>query len=627
MRSSTLHPQVEELSLDEAQIEKFDSWLAGELTDAQAARKQLEALWRELIRQYDAVPRTAQRNAPIENASNIEIPLGAIACDSVYAQMIDLIYTLSQPITVRAKHHDYIQRAKAVQKFVDILTHEIDLRRASEHSIFDTAQLGTGFYYVPFVEQFVKSRTHKVTRRGPRVISMLPDDVIMWGGVFDSIQECRGLSLRFYLTHDDLVTAEKNRKWDISRAQPCANTDWVRQRRERISRVQGQLHRKTDIYEVHDVYVRYDIDGDGFDEDLLVNFDMTSQKSLRRRFAPFDERPVEKMCYQIRSHMPYGIGIMEMLSPFQNEMSDLHNFQVDNVYLANVRMFKSRYGAVKGGTVNIWAGRNLEMASPEDLMDFKVSEVYPSLENTQAMVASLAERRTGANELTQPNQNQTFGNRTPAATATSLLQQANRRFTPAFDAVRLGTAGAVRQALLRVAERIRAGDLDYEQHILTSVGEEAGAQVIDCLKDPNFDHSIGIEVTASSNAVNKDADRQNCVTLVNLLAPYYEKMLMLVTTVSNPMTPPEVRTMALKIATATSELIDRTIRTFEQFRDPETFITDPSAEIESTQQSADLSNQMQLASMAGMMGGGGGGMPGQLQPPSGGPAAPDASQV
>ena len=39
-----------------------------------------------------------------------------------------------------------------------------------------------------------------------------------------------------------------------------------------------------------------------------------------------------------------------------------------------------------------------------------------------------------------------------------------------------------------------------------TVGEEAAAQVIDCLKDPNFDHSIAIEVTASSNAVNKAAE-------------------------------------------------------------------------------------------------------------------------
>lgn len=636
MRKSILHPQLEELKVTDEQRQKFDSWLAAELMDAKAARTALEALWRELVRQYDAVPRTPFRNTPIENASNVEIPLGAIAVDSIYAQMIDLIYTISQPITIRHKHKDFVQRAKAMQAWVDLLVHEINLRPASEHSIFDTAQLGTGFYYTPFVESFVKNKTHKVVRRGPQIISMLPDDVLMWGGVFNDVQDCRGLSLRFYLTLDDLHTAAKHRKWDITHAKPCAAGDWIRQRRERLSRVNGDLQRNNDIYEVHDIYVRYDIDEDGYDEDLLVNFDATSQCSLRLRYAPYDERPVSKMCYQIRSHMPYGIGVMEMISPLQNVTTDLHNHQVDNVAMANMRMFKSRYGAVKGGTINIWSGRNLEMANPEDLMEMKLSDIYPSLERTQGQVTQLAERRTGANELTQPNQNQTFGNRTPAATATSLLQQANRRFTPAFDAVRLGTAGAVRQAILRVAERIRAGDLDYEQHLLRTLGETNAAQVIDCLKDEFFDHSIGIHVTASSNAINKDADRQNAVTLANLLAPYYEKMLQLVTTVSNPMAPPEVRSTALKIAAATSELIDRIIRTFEQFKDPEIFVVDPSDEIEQAQESADAQNMMQLAVMSGMMGGEGGmgggeGMPGQAGagPNTTAPTSPmpDATQV
>ncbi len=92
MRKSILHPQLEELKVTNERRQKFDSWLAAELMDAKAARTALEALWRELVRQYDAVPRTPFRNTPIENASNVEIPLGAIAVDSIYAQMIDLIW-------------------------------------------------------------------------------------------------------------------------------------------------------------------------------------------------------------------------------------------------------------------------------------------------------------------------------------------------------------------------------------------------------------------------------------------------------------------------------------------------------------------------------------------------------
>lgn len=626
MKALQLVPIVEELKVTEEARARFDQWLNQELLDAKAGRANLEKLWRDLMRQYDAVPETPIRNTPIEDASNVEIPLGAMATEGIYSQMIDLIFTLNQPITIRHNHLDYLQRAKAMQKWVDILIKEIKLRKACEHSTMDTCQLGTGFFYTPFVEYYLKHKVYKIIHRGPIVYSMMPDDVLISGGPQYEIDDARLVAVRFYLTKSELETAKKFRKWESDLARPCAGGDWLRQRRERISRVQGDLERKTDLYEIHDIYVRYDIDGDGIDEDLLVNYDATAMKSLRIRYNPYDERPIEKMCYQIRSHMPYGLGPMEMTSPFQKSLTDVYNHQIDNAFLANVRMFKSRYGAVKGGTVNIWAGRNLEMVNPEDLAEIKLSDTYLSLDTIQDKITSLAERRTGANELTHPNQQQTFGNRTPVGTSQALLSQANRRFTPAFDSIRLGTAGAVRQAILRYAERVRAGDTLVLDHLVRELGPADAEQVIDCLRDEHFDKSIGISVTASSNAINKDADRQNAVLLAQTLAPYYEKMLMLAQAMANPMVPPEVRSVAIKICAATSELIDRIVRTFEQFKDPETFIVDPSDEIQQSQEAADMQMALQMGMMMGgmqpgMEGPGGG--PQQLEGP--GPQAPEAS--
>src|SRR5687767_6825971 len=114
MRAVQLYPTTQDLKVTPEQQSAFDKWLGNELTDAIALRKRQEATWREILRQYEAIPRTPIRNTPIENAANIEIPLGAIATDSIYAQMIDLIYTLSQPITVRHLSKDYVQRAKAM---------------------------------------------------------------------------------------------------------------------------------------------------------------------------------------------------------------------------------------------------------------------------------------------------------------------------------------------------------------------------------------------------------------------------------------------------------------------------------------------------------------------------------
>ena len=116
MRHIELHPQVEDLKVTPEQRDRLDQYLATELTDARSARMRLESRWREYLRQYDAVPRTPIRNTPVENASNVEIPLAAIAVDGIYAQMIDLIYTISQPVTIRHTSKEYVQRAKAMRR-------------------------------------------------------------------------------------------------------------------------------------------------------------------------------------------------------------------------------------------------------------------------------------------------------------------------------------------------------------------------------------------------------------------------------------------------------------------------------------------------------------------------------
>src|SRR6185437_6671880 len=102
----------------------------------------------------------------------------------------------------------------------------------------------------------------------------------------------------------------------------------------------------------------------------------------------------------------------------------------------------------------------------------------------QAFPIAMAERRVGINDLSTPRPSAVLGSRTPGITALSMLQQVNRRFTPAFDAVRLACAGAVRQCLYRYQERLLAGDRESERHIRRVLGDAEGDLVISLLKDP-----------------------------------------------------------------------------------------------------------------------------------------------
>src|SRR5258705_9483536 len=111
MKYVVLHTERPPLKPNEERLNALRAWLQKEITDAKAARWMWDSLCRDLLRMYEGVPQNPVRNTPIENAPNIEITLGAIASDAIYAQSMDLIYTVSPHLTVRATNKKWTQHA------------------------------------------------------------------------------------------------------------------------------------------------------------------------------------------------------------------------------------------------------------------------------------------------------------------------------------------------------------------------------------------------------------------------------------------------------------------------------------------------------------------------------------
>lgn len=601
MRAVETFPRTEELKPTADQLARLNAWLTQEIDDAISARKQQEALWRELLRMYEGVPKNpAKYNSIIEGYEAIEITLGAIATDSIYAMAINLLYTVAPLVTSRAVRARWVPHAKALQVFVNhVAENEINLRKASEHTIFDNCQLGSGIYYIPFTERVKRTYSTKVVSRGPMVISVPPEDFLTPGGAYDDLQLSRWCAMRIWHTEDELQTRAKFRGWKIDAAQEYAGKDWVRTRREALARTYTNVpDRRALVYEDYDIYAHYDLDEDGFDEDILVSWNYGAKEVMKVRFNPYDTRPFEAMRYQLRPHLFPGIGVMEMTRPYQQEVTELHNHQIINTMLANTRMWAVRTGTLDEGTVAVWPNKVLEFSDPEaDIKELKLSDINASLPQTQAMAIGLAEQRTGSNSMGNPRPSQIMGSRTPANTTIALLQQVNQRFTPAFDDIRLATGGAVKQAIRRYAELVQDGDQGVVAHIQQLLGENDAALLIELLQQPDYAQAVAVELTASSATANRDADRQNAVMLVNLLGQYYAKTLELVAIAANPQTPEAVRSVARKIADSAGELIDRTIRTFDQIRDPSAFIIQIEDELDGQMGAADAVGMTGLANL------------------------------
>src|SRR3990172_3914790 len=238
MRLVERHPRQVDLDISEERKGALHAYLLEEVEAALAARNPQEAVWRENLRLYEGIPKNIVRNIPVENAPNTEITLGAIAADAIYAQVIDLVFTVVPTLTVRAVHgRTSLQAAKALQAFINWgAANEWALRSAIEQSVLDDVQLGTGSLYIPFVEHQKKTKVKKITSRAPRILTHPIEDLILPGGAADDLQVARWVGLRWWYLFSELRDKAKAKKWDITGVIPVGAIGWTKSRREQLGR-------------------------------------------------------------------------------------------------------------------------------------------------------------------------------------------------------------------------------------------------------------------------------------------------------------------------------------------------------------------------------------------------------
>jgi hypothetical protein len=568
-----LHPsgQAPELRRTPLRDQRLRERILYEIEAAFAARNAQEEEWRNGKRQYAAIPRLPYRSTPVPNSPNIEVPLGAIAVDAQYAAITDTLYTPSPVLTARAEDDQWTEHAKAAQRWSNYcIEHEFGLREATDHAFFDCCQMGTAAFYIPFVEDIYKHKVFDVRWRGPRILPIEPQNVIVPGGSRGDLQRDRWCALRFWYSPGEMRLRSRLRGWDMTRAMPQAEIDWVRRKHELYGLTYSSNNWR-ELYEILEIYIYDDYNGDGEDLDLMVHFDRSSHQILALDFNRYDERPIVPMRYQIRPHLFYGLGIMEMIRPFQDETSEIHNHRTLNMMIANVRLWIAQHG-VFGDSKEIWGNKVIEAADPNAVKGLQLGDVYPSSMQAEAATTALAERRIGMEGSASGERPHTIGTRTPGITALTALQSENKRFTPAFDQMRLGAAEAIRQGLLRQRERLLRGDSQVERHIVDVLGREDGALVIELLQQPDYDRYVQVEFTAASASVNREADRQNAILIGNLMKGYYSEVMQMIAGVSQSPIAAELIPIAKDVYQKSTELMDRLLRTFEQMRDPRRFL-------------------------------------------------------
>lgn len=574
LRVTELPPERAPRRIGQAEREAFEEWFAREFEDALTGRRQWEYEQRRSLRLYEGEPRIRERNFPIKKAPNLVVPLAGIATDNVYSAVVDLIFGLQPVLTCRATQSQWEADARALQRWVD---HSVEVRwglsEAAQSALHDVCRGGTGFYYVPFETRARKLKFYEVVESSPRIRAWPPEDVFEPAGSFGNLQDLEWVAVRHWLTDYQLADRAELEKWKraaLAEPTPRRVGDAVKAERERGAKTHSVGQRAQRMYEILEVWAVFDIDGDGVGEDLYAVFDVTTRRALTLRYNPYDRKPLAVMNFQKRAHMLRGAGIPELLRTIQDAGSDILSYWVTNMFLANTRAWAGPPGANRE-MEEIYPGKYVAMQNADQVREFRLSDVYPSGPMALQIVQLLASRRIGEPALAEGRGGR-FGSRTPGITALTQVQQEVQRFAAAFKNIRDGTAEAVRQALYREQEQLLRGNVRLLADLRRVLGDEDGERVAGLLRSEHFDEQVAVELTAGSPSLNKEADKQNAILLIDRMFAYYMQALQLAQLNEQLPEGSPTKAMTRQVLEKANSFIVKMLQTFDQVRDPLSYV-------------------------------------------------------
>jgi len=562
--------------LDDAMLASLSEWLVNSRLRSEAARQAIERQCMDDLRMYQGVSSTAERNVPIDQAPNLEITLGAVAVDGIYANFVELVTQASQLVTIIPRKH-YEDYADALQDLVDWGCREaFNVEEAINVGPFDCIRIGTMDYYIPYSEKVRVTDIAKTIDRGPRIVPIAFEDFHLPEGSQGNIQYDPWCEMDLWLYPSELRLMARAGKWayydpELKNVTRAASIPELTQRRYDLARDQSSQAAEGTLYQLVYRCGEYDIDDDGINEELEIIWDKTSGHVLDVKYPNYQVRPFEHAVYQIQPKVAWGLSVQRMCAPYEEEVTVIHNERVLNMRLANARIWKATQ-QVAPFMERIWPGKVIRVSRTDEFTGEKMADVYPSSAQAELMDITYAERRTGLADLT--NAGQKIGTRTPGISALSYMQAAYRRFTPPFRNMRNCLGAAVRQCLYRYQERVRAKDKHAIDDLLNVLGEEKGNKVIELFqKVDNLIDAFDAQITATSVSVNREADRQNWLMYANFWTGFQKQRLELEQFAANAPTP-HLKQVAEEIIAAGLYLLRRFTRTFEQVSDVDRYLAE-----------------------------------------------------
>lgn len=525
------------LNVSEERKQELQKWLDEWLMDLISAQQTKQNEWASYEKAYRALPQ-GEKTFPFKGACNDNIPVIAMAVDPIHARLDTSIFKQQPVFSVKGLKKSLMPFVGSVERWIDYYQkHVLNLRNLSSPRLLEFAKLGTMVFKTCFdreeTEILTYDQNNKVVKRtdvrfsGPRVWGISLGDFLFPAG-YQSVDACPIVAERQRTTFWQLKVAERSGKLknvdQIKDFTAKARTalESAREDAANLTSVRRQL----DDLVIYEVWCDYDINDDGLPERLVIHYHYESRTFLSLRYNWYfsQRKPYTVIPYTVSNESLYGIGIAEMVKPFQDAIVRWHQMAADNAYLANIRMYIVKRDAGIEEVPRLYAGKCFFVDDPtKDFKPFQAGDIYPSTLSERQNLFGLMEKRTGVSDYLTGRESPIIGTRATATSTLALIQEGTKRVEEVLENIRAGFAEIIQNCFyiwiqygLGEIKDIVFGD---DQ---TGVDLEKFFQQ---MSERNVNGSVAIELTATDAAGSRQAMQQMQLQIINTMMMYLDKLL------------------------------------------------------------------------------------------------------
>lgn len=562
------------LNLTPSRKERLTRFLDIEIARSLDARTALLSELRVDDDFYDAIPKA--KNFPWPNCSNIRIPVIRIVADALAARYINTIETPRPFWTIRPTRSDAVNLARETSNYLQVLAFrddELDMHRSNTDILFPMSRRGTAWSKTSYqyltgkrvmYDDDLKPLIYEAPLCDTSKVEYIPEEDMLYPPESISPQTARWKGHNIRLTKQGIDTRIRNRHWytaawELIKGHP-AKVPMGELQRAATERQGIQVDDSlSDWWDLWEVWIpAFDLDDNGTALPICATYHAPTRTIVRLTywhywhnfdgFSRFRHFPSSTM---------NSMGIARRLRSMSRGLDTIVNQYIDNATIANTRFFKGKASevALRGGRVPIYPNKILLLQDPkEGLIPEQLGEVYPASNILVQLIMDFIQKDGNIFDFNL-GQDASLKSNVPATSVLSVLQEGNKKTDLTVRDLRAEYNKIGRMILSNLQQFSPAGK------VLDVLDEETGAIVEQLFRlSPDLvSKNFGIELTASTAALNQETMKQNAVALLQLAGSYYGQILPLV-----QMWVGAQASGATPVAEAAAKILDSSAQMFEE---------------------------------------------------------------